>query len=85
MRVAAAVGSAFWIITGYLAEGELFIAFIGYAVAYLLHVAAAALSLRWSSGHKRTRSRVAMLYDRYLGIDGRVFVWKVRVFTQQPT
>ena len=31
--------------------------------------------MRWFVGH--SRNRVAMLYDLYLGIDGRFFVWKV--------
>ena len=77
--VAVAFGVVFWPCLGFLGGiDEELLVMTGVAFAYLLHVAAAAASLRWGAGRKRkTRSRVAMLYDRYLGIDGQFFVWKV--------
>jgi hypothetical protein len=61
-----------------------FMLFCFMAIAYLLHFAAAATAVRCrgccsSSGRRRggSPSRAAMLYRRYLGINGTLFVWKV--------
>jgi hypothetical protein len=47
---------------------------------FLLHMAAAVASARWGivfRQERTTTSRVAALYDHYLGINGTHFVWKV--------
>ena len=75
--VAVTLGTAFWIIFGYFSGGELTLVLSAFGCTYLLHAAAAVASLRWNSRKKHSRNRVAMLYDLYLGIDGRFFVWKV--------
>jgi len=48
-------------------------------MAYLLHVASAVLSVWWTGSNDRAihaPCRVAMLHNRFLGIDGAYFVWK---------
>jgi hypothetical protein len=60
--------------------------FCGVAAVYLLHVTAALVAVRHSGcsavcGGRRTGSpsRAAILYRRYFGINGTLFVWKVAV------
>jgi hypothetical protein len=67
--------------SGYL---PLLMVFCGVAAVYLLHVAAAAMVVRCGGccdglcgGRRRSGpSRTAMLYRRYFGINGTLFVWK---------
>ena len=61
----------------FMTGGDSFAMFVGIAVVWLLHVGAASVSLRLGRDRVRPRSRIAMLYDRFLGIDGSLFVVKV--------
>ena len=50
------------------------------AIAYMLLRATGFLGEASRKTQKQTKTRISLLYDRYFGYEGSLFVWKVFVF-----